>query len=66
MTERRPPGAGFESWIDRRIREKIREALRTPPPGPPLGLRPYGVDEVAREWRARHPGRPVPGGLTPR
>ncbi|QCX76311.1 hypothetical protein C9F11_13170 [Streptomyces sp. YIM 121038] len=131
MTERKPPGVSFESWIDRQIREaeergdfaalpgrgrplpddmtaaydelwwikrklahegvsvlsptlalrkeaedvlaaaldapservarrlvtelndKIREALRTPPPGPPLGLRPYDVDEVAREWRER-------------
>ncbi|MEW2529432.1 DUF1992 domain-containing protein [Streptomyces sp. NPDC047071] len=131
MTERKPPGVSFESWIDRQIREaeergdfaalpgrgrplpddttaaydelwwikrklaregmsvlsptlalrkeaedvlaaaldapservarrlvtelndKIREALRTPPPGPPLGLRPYDADEVAREWRDR-------------
>ncbi|MEU6124142.1 DUF1992 domain-containing protein [Streptomyces sp. NPDC047123] len=132
MTERKPPGVHFESWIDRQIREaeqrgdfaalpgrgkplpdgpapydemwwikqkmareglsslsptlalrkeaedtlaaaadapservarrlvtelndKIREALRLPPPGPPLGLSPYDVDEVARDWRERHP-----------
>ncbi|WP_030678805.1 DUF1992 domain-containing protein [Streptomyces sp. NRRL B-1347] len=132
MTERKPPGVSFESWIDRQIREaeergdfaalpgrgrplpddanaaydelwwvkrklareglsvlsptlalrkeaedviaaaadapservarrlvtelneKIREALRRPPPGPPLGLRPYDVDEVARAWREQH------------
>ncbi|GGV14813.1 DUF1992 domain-containing protein [Streptomyces spectabilis] len=38
------------------LNEKISEALRRPPPGPPLGLRPYDVDEVAREWRDRHAG----------
>ncbi|ARX83165.1 molecular chaperone DnaJ [Streptomyces alboflavus] len=132
MTERKPPGVNFESWVDKQIREaeergdfaalpgrgkplpedpgaaydemwwvkrklaregmgvlsptlalrkeaedvlgaaaeapsesmarrlvtdlndKIREALRTPPPGPPLGLRPFDVDEVARDWRERH------------
>ncbi|MEU5898378.1 MULTISPECIES: DUF1992 domain-containing protein [Streptomyces] len=37
------------------LNEKIRAALRTPPPGPPLGLAPYDVDEVARDWRDRHP-----------
>ncbi|MEV5975937.1 DUF1992 domain-containing protein [Streptomyces sp. NPDC052114] len=37
------------------LNEKIREALRTPPPGPPLGLTPYDLDEVARDWRERHP-----------
>ncbi|GGV38004.1 DUF1992 domain-containing protein [Streptomyces longisporoflavus] len=134
MTERKPPGVDFESWIDKQIREaeergdfatlpgrgkplpdalnttshdetwwikqkmareglshlpptlalrkeaedvlaaapdapseraarrlvtelnaKITEALRMPPPGPPLGLKPFDVDEVARTWRERHP-----------
>ncbi|MFE0171914.1 DUF1992 domain-containing protein [Streptomyces sp. NPDC059002] len=132
MTERKPPGVNFESWIDKQIREaeqrgdfaelpgrgkplpgdqtapydelwwikqklaregvsvlsptlalrkeaedvlaaaadapservarqlvtelndKIREALRRPPPGPPLGLAPFDLDEVARTWRDRH------------
>ncbi|MEU3736114.1 MULTISPECIES: DUF1992 domain-containing protein [unclassified Streptomyces] len=136
MTERKPPGVDFESWIDKQIREaeergdfatlpgrgkplpegldtashdeqwwvkqkmvreglshlpptlalrkeaedvlaaapeapseqaarrlvtdlnaKIREALRMPPPGPPLGLKPFDVDEVARTWRDRHADR---------
>lgn len=36
------------------LNDKIRAALRTPPPGPPLGLRPFDVDEVARDWRERN------------
>ncbi|KUF20027.1 DUF1992 domain-containing protein [Streptomyces silvensis] len=36
------------------LNEKIRVALRNPPPGPPLGLRPFDVEEVARDWRKRH------------
>ncbi|GII64273.1 DUF1992 domain-containing protein [Sphaerisporangium krabiense] len=131
MTERKPPGVGFESWIDRQIteamergefddlpgagkpipdidkpydelwwvkqklrregasmlpptlvlrkeaedalaaaaradseaearriveavNEKIRKAIRTGLPGPPLNLMPFDVDRVAREWRERH------------
>ncbi|KNB53317.1 DUF1992 domain-containing protein [Streptomyces caatingaensis] len=33
------------------INEKIAEALRRPPEGPPLNLVPFDVDQVAREWR---------------
>ena len=36
------------------INEKIRAAVRLPPPGPPLNLVPYDVERVVREWRARH------------
>ncbi|MDH2391740.1 DUF1992 domain-containing protein [Streptomyces sp. HNM0663] len=130
MTERKPPGVSFESWVDRQIREatergdfkdlpgigmplpesgaayddlwwvkgkmqreglsvlpptlalrkeaedamasaarapsetavrrivtevneKIAQAIRRPPEGPPLGLRPYDVEEVVGEWRRR-------------
>ena len=134
MTERKPPGVSFESWIDRQIREaeargefaelpgagkpmpaitdtsydelwwikrkmareglsvlpptlalrkeaedalaaaaaapservvrriiedintKIREVMFKPPPGPPLGLKPYDVEEIVREWRERREG----------
>ncbi|MEV0636017.1 DUF1992 domain-containing protein [Streptomyces sp. NPDC050619] len=131
MTERKPPGVPFESWVDKQIREaesrgdfarlpgagkplpqeaetpydelwwikrkmareglsvlpptlalrkeaedtlaaalqapterivrklvedinvKIREVMFKPPPGPPLGLKPYDVEEVVRQWRER-------------
>jgi hypothetical protein len=129
MTERKPPGVPFESWVDKQIREaerrgdfaqlpgvgkplpdgtdttydelwwvkrkmvreglsvlpptlalrkeaedtlaaalrapserlvrklvedvnvKIRDVMFKPPPGPPLGLKPYDVEEVVRRWR---------------
>ncbi|WP_329470582.1 DUF1992 domain-containing protein [Streptomyces sp. NBC_01723] len=135
MTERKPPGVDFESWVDRQIREaeargeferlpgagkplasemdspydelwwvkrkmaregfsvlppalalrkeaedaleaalkapservvrriieavnvKIRDILLKPPPGPPLGRKPYDVDEVVRQWRERRAER---------
>ncbi|MEV0218107.1 DUF1992 domain-containing protein [Streptomyces sp. NPDC050704] len=131
MTERKPPGVSFESWIDKQIREaeargefaelpgagkplpslsdtsydelwwikqkmaregmsvlpptlalrkeaedalaraaeapservvrqivteinaKIREMMFKPPPGPPLGLKPYDVEDIVREWHER-------------
>ncbi|MGK5449840.1 DnaJ family domain-containing protein [Streptomyces radiopugnans] len=33
------------------INERIRAALRMPPPGPPLGLEPLDAEEVVRQWR---------------
>ncbi|MFD8150197.1 DUF1992 domain-containing protein [Streptomyces sp. NPDC001046] len=131
MTERKPPGVGFESWVDRQIRaaeargeferlpgagrplppdventydelwwvkrkmaregfsvlppalalrkeaedaleaalaapserivrkiigevnDKIRDMMFKPPPGPPLGKKPYDVEDVVRQWRER-------------
>lgn len=38
------------------VNDKIREAIRRPPPGPPLHLTPFDIDEVVREWR-EHRGR---------
>ena len=141
MTERKPPGVSFESWVDRQIRQaeargeftelpgagkplpevtdtpydelwwikrkmareglsvlpptlalrkeaedvlaavpalpseravrrtvedinaKIREVMFKPPPGPPLGLKPYDVEKIVEEWRAAHesPDGPQPG-----
>lgn len=33
------------------VNVKIREVMFKPPPGPPLGLKPYDVDDVVRRWR---------------
>ncbi|MET7984167.1 DUF1992 domain-containing protein [Streptomyces sp. NPDC005281] len=142
MTERKPPGVSFESWVDRQIREaesrgeftelpgagkplpevtdtpydelwwikrkmareglsvlpptlalrkeaedviaavpaarseravrrmiedvntKIREIMFKPPPGPPLGLKPYDVEKIVQEWRTARES-PAPGGPEP-
>ncbi|CAL9577494.1 DUF1992 domain-containing protein [Streptomyces sp. Tu 3180] len=131
MTERKPPGVGFESWVDKQIRDaesrgefdrlpgagrplprdvettydelwwvkrkmaregisvlpptlalrkeaedaleaalaapserivrkilteingRIRDMMFKPPPGPPLGKKPYDVEDVVRQWRER-------------
>ncbi|GAB2807715.1 DnaJ family domain-containing protein [Streptomyces daliensis] len=33
------------------INEKIAEAIRTPPAGPPHNLVPFDAEEIVREWR---------------
>jgi hypothetical protein len=33
------------------VNVKIRDMMFKPPPGPPLGKKPYDVEEVVREWR---------------
>ncbi|MFE7840340.1 DUF1992 domain-containing protein [Streptomyces sp. NPDC057474] len=38
------------------INARIREMMFRPPPGPPLGLKPYDVEEVVRQWRERREG----------
>jgi hypothetical protein len=48
--------AGSEREVRRivgEINEKIAEALRRPPAGPPLNLAPFDVEDVVREWRER-------------
>lgn len=35
------------------INTKIRDMMFKPPPGPPLGLKPYDVEAVVQEWRDR-------------
>ncbi|MBH5335820.1 DUF1992 domain-containing protein [Streptomyces pactum] len=37
------------------INEKIAAALRRPPPGPPLQLTPFDIEQVVTDWRARRP-----------
>ncbi|WP_037669388.1 DUF1992 domain-containing protein [Streptomyces griseus] len=33
------------------VNVKIREMMFKPPPGPPLGKKPYDVEDVVRQWR---------------
>ncbi|MFJ5773119.1 DUF1992 domain-containing protein [Streptomyces sp. NPDC093094] len=33
------------------VNAKIRDMMFRPPPGPPLGLKPYDVEDVVRQWR---------------
>jgi hypothetical protein len=35
------------------VNAKIRDMMFRPPPGPPLGMKPYDVEEVVRRWRER-------------
>ena len=35
------------------VNAKLREMMFKPPPGPPLGMKPYDVEEVVRRWRER-------------
>ncbi|WP_409472408.1 DUF1992 domain-containing protein [Streptomyces sp. HC307] len=35
------------------INVRIRDMMFKPPPGPPLGLKPYDVEDVVRQWRER-------------
>jgi hypothetical protein len=39
------------------VNAKIRDMLLKPPPGPPLGRKPYDVEEVVEEWRKRQEKR---------
>ncbi|MFJ8195821.1 DUF1992 domain-containing protein [Streptomyces sp. NPDC096152] len=41
------------------INAKILDMMLKPPPGPPLGLKRYDVEEVVQEWRERRGGRAV-------
>jgi hypothetical protein len=35
------------------VNAKIRDMMFRPPPGPPLGMKPYDVEDVVRQWRER-------------
>ncbi|MFB7918479.1 DnaJ family domain-containing protein [Streptomyces sp. NPDC056061] len=37
------------------VNEKIGAAVRMPPPGPVLNIRPFDIDAVVEEWRATRP-----------
>ncbi|WP_067812835.1 J-domain-containing protein [Actinomadura kijaniata] len=45
------------------VNKKIVEAIRTPPPGPPLAMVPFNVERAVEEWRRSRPepsDRPEP------
>jgi hypothetical protein len=42
------------------VNAKIRDMMFRPPPGPPLGMKPYDVETVVREWRERRTTHPAP------
>jgi hypothetical protein len=47
-------GARSETEVRRIVEDinhKIREAIRTGLPGPPLNLMPFDVDQIVSEWR---------------
>ncbi|MDQ1045127.1 DUF1992 domain-containing protein [Streptomyces sp. V4I2] len=35
------------------VNVRISEMMFKPPPGPPLGMKPYDVEDVVRQWRER-------------
>jgi len=35
------------------LNAKILDMMLKPPPGPPLGLKPYDIEEIVRRWRER-------------
>jgi hypothetical protein len=51
--------AGSEGEVRRiitDINDKIREALRRPPEGPPLNRGLFDIEQVVADWRAGHDG----------
>ncbi|MBX7551410.1 DUF1992 domain-containing protein [Streptomyces sp. NPDC004232] len=42
------------------VNVKIKDMMFKPPPGPPLGRKPYDVEEVVREWHRRRAGGDTP------
>ncbi|MGW0081528.1 DnaJ family domain-containing protein [Streptomyces sp. NPDC003393] len=47
--------------ITAEINTKILDMMLKPPPGPPLGLKRYDVEEVVQEWRRRRVSRAAAG-----
>lgn len=40
------------------LNEKIKDMMFKPPPGPPLGLKPYEVEAIVAQWRERRTEAP--------
>ncbi|MBX9395440.1 DUF1992 domain-containing protein [Streptomyces sp. TRM72054] len=47
----RAPSERLVRKIVEDINVKIRDVMFKPPPGPPLGLKPYDVEDVVGRWR---------------
>ncbi|WP_067183672.1 DnaJ family domain-containing protein [Microtetraspora niveoalba] len=68
MTERKPPGVSFESWIDRQIREATERGLfdDLPGAGKPLPDQGKPYDEmwwIKQKLREENLSMPLPGTL---
>ncbi|GGS43640.1 MULTISPECIES: DnaJ family domain-containing protein [Streptomyces] len=44
------------------VNVRIKDMMFKPPPGPPLGRKPYDVEQVVREWRQRRAAARGDGG----
>ncbi|QJS14565.1 DUF1992 domain-containing protein [Streptomyces argyrophyllae] len=44
------------------VNVRIKDMMFKPPPGPPLGRKPYDVEAVVREWRQRRAAARGDGG----
>ncbi|AXI86491.1 DUF1992 domain-containing protein [Actinospica acidiphila] len=44
------------------VNAKISDMMFKPPPGPPLGKKPYDVEDVVRRWRERRAASDGQGG----
>jgi hypothetical protein len=55
MTERKPPGMSFETWVDRQIREAEERGAfdDLPGAGKPLPDRPFSTDQWVADWARR-------------
>ncbi|MFF8590331.1 DUF1992 domain-containing protein [Streptomyces sp. NPDC015220] len=51
------PSEGAVRKIIAEINTKILDMMLKPPPGPPLGLKRYDVEEVVHEWHQRRERR---------
>ncbi|MBV7698442.1 DUF1992 domain-containing protein [Streptomyces sp. TRM70350] len=47
----RAPSERLVRKIVEDVNVKIRDVMFKPPPGPPLGLKPYDVEDVVRRWQ---------------
>ncbi|MEV5087265.1 DnaJ family domain-containing protein [Streptomyces griseoincarnatus] len=56
------PSERFVRKILADVNAKISDMMFKPPPGPPLGKKPYDVEDVVRRWRERRAASDGQGG----